>query len=211
MKSGSMQRRRSSAIRPSGRPLANSEVERHVNPTLYALCHKPVIGVALWLSTLCTFPPLLKETPIAVAKAGLVVSSAFQVPVAQGYFLSARFTFPSTQERISDTLVGARFDTPCYGPGARRFEDFQSSDRRQMGHPLRLRIMVKRQPSGKVAYSEDVASICRAGHDGGAVKTQVLSLMTLAQGSYSIEVHNLEPRPDLDALHPSLVLHAGGG
>jgi hypothetical protein len=171
---------------------------------------KGVIGAALWLSTLCAFPPLLKETPIAVARSGTVLSTVFKVPVTQGYFLSARFTFASTQERISDTLVGSSFDAPCYGPGAKRFEDFPSSDRSQLGQPLRLRVTIKSQPSGAAAYSQDIASICRVGHDGAAVKTQVLSLIDLAEGTYSIEVQNLESRPDLEGLHPSLIIHAGG-
>jgi hypothetical protein len=175
-----------------------------MNPTLFSLCHKPVIGAALWLSTLCAFPPLAVATP------GTVLSSEFKVPVTKGYFLSARFTFPSTQLRISDTLVGSRFDTPCYGPDAKRLEDFPLTDRSQHGQPLRLRVTIKSQPSGSIAYSQDIASICRAGHDGAAVKTQVLSLVELAEGSYSIEVRNLEPRPDLAALGPRLIIHGGG-
>jgi hypothetical protein len=181
-----------------------------MNPILYAMCQKPVIGAALWLSTLCAFPPLVEETPIAVARPGTVLSTGFKVPVTRGYFLSARFTFPSTQERINDTLVGSTFDTPCYGPGAKRFDDFPSPDRSYVGQPLRLRVTIRSQPSGAVAYSQDVASICRGGHDGAAVKTQVLSLIGLTEGSYSIEVQNLESRPDFDALHPRLILHAGG-
>ncbi|MCE3272249.1 MAG: hypothetical protein K0S57_2646 [Ramlibacter sp.] len=178
--------------------------------TLYAMCQKPVIGIALWLFNLCAFPPLLKETPISVLAPGTVLSSPFSVPVSKGYFLSARFTFPSTQERISDTLVGSEFDTPCFGPAAKRFDDFPVSARTHLGKPLRLKAIIKSRPSGSVAYAQEIASICRSGHNGAAVKTQVLSLIWLAEGNYTIEVQNVEPRPEIDALHPSLIIHHGG-
>jgi hypothetical protein len=189
----------------------NSDVRRHLNPTLYALCQKPVIGVALWLSTLCAFPPLLQETPIAVSTPGSVLSTRFAARVAKAYFLSATFTFPSTQDRINDTVVGSRLDTPCYGPRAKRLDDFPVASRGQLGRPLRLKVTIKKEPSGSIVYSQDIASICRAGHNGAEKKTQVMSLIELAEGDYSMEVTNLEPRPDLAALRPSLVIHTGGG
>lgn len=178
-----------------------------MNPTLYALCQKPLIGPALWLSTLCAFPPLLKETPIAVSNPGTVLSSQFVAPVATRYFLSASFKFQSTQERMSDTIVGSTFDAPCFGPAAKHLENFPVSARAQLGQPLRLKVTIKSQSTSSVVYSQDIASVCRAGHDGAAKKTQVLSLIELAEGSYSIVVQNLEARPDLDALHPTLSIH----
>jgi hypothetical protein len=128
-----------------------------------------------------------------------------------GYFLAATFRFPSTRERIGDTVVGSSFDTKCYGTDAKRVEDFPESARGQLGRPLRLKVTIKREPSGSIAYSQEIASICRAGHNGAAIKSQVLDLIPLAEGSYSIEVTNLEARPDLDSLHPNLIMYGGGG
>jgi len=181
-----------------------------MNPTLYALCHKPVIGAALWLATLCATEPPVKETPIAVATAGTVLATKFSAPADAGYFLSATFRFASIDERVRDTLVGASADVPCYGPGQRRLDDLPESERSRVGKPLRLKVMVRHLPSASVVYSQDLASICRAGHDGAAAKTQVLALIPLRAGEHAIDVQNLEARPDLAALRPSLVLHAGG-
>lgn len=181
-----------------------------MNPTLYALCHQPVIGAALWLATLCAIEPPVQETPIAVATAGTVLATRFSAPVDSGYFLSATFRFASTEERMRDTLVGASADLPCYGPGQRRLDELPASERARVGKPLRLKVMVRHLTSATVVYSQDLASICRAGHDGAATKSQVQALIPLRQGEHAIEVQNLEPRPDLAALRPSLVLHAGG-
>jgi hypothetical protein len=181
-----------------------------MNPTLYALCQKPVIGAVLWISTLCSFPPLLETAPISVGTSGTVLSARFEAPVSKAYFLSAIFTFPSTDARIKDTLIGSQSGEPCYGKAGKQYDDFPEASRPSLGRPLRLRITVKNLSTNSTAYEQNVASVCQAGHNGASIKTQVLALIELQEGTFTIEVKNLESRPDLDALRPVLTIHPGG-
>jgi hypothetical protein len=182
-----------------------------MNPTLYALCQESIFGPVLWAMSLCVFSPPLKETPIAISTAGTAMSATFQSPIGKSYFLSAIYTFPSTEERLRDEIVGARHSTePCYGKDARQFDAYPESARSSLGRPLRLKVTIKSAANNQTVYSQNLASVCKAGHDGRARKTQVIALIELPEGQLSIEVENLEPRNDLGGLRPALIIHPGG-
>lgn len=182
-----------------------------MNPTLFALCQKPVLGPVLWISSLCVFPPPLPETPISVSAPGQELSALFDVPVSKGYFFSLTVQFPSIDARLNDTLIGAKYDVPCYGKDAKTAEDFPKDRREVLGTPIRLHVTVKRLPDATVVYNKDIASICRAGHDLGTKKLQVLALTELVEGKYSVEVKSLEARPDLAGLTTSFTIHSSSG
>jgi hypothetical protein len=182
-----------------------------MNPTLYSLCHESAFGPILWVVSLCAFPPPLKETAINVSTPGSVLSAKVQVPVGKSYFLSATYTFPSTEERVKDILVGARYaNEPCYGKDAKQFDAYPESAHPSLGKPLRLKVTIKNVANSELVYSQSVASVCTAGHDGAAKKTQVVALIELPEGQLSVDVENLEPRHDLAALRPALTIHSGG-
>lgn len=185
-------------------------VSRFMNPTLFALCQKQVLGPVLWITSLCVFPPPLPETPISVSAPGQVLSAQFEVPVSKGYFFSLTVQYPSVQARLNDSLIGAKYDVPCYGKDAKTVEDFSKDRREDLGKPIKLHVTVKQLPDGTVVYDKDIASICRAGHDLATKKLQVLALAQLAEGKYSVEVKNLEARPDLAGLTTSFTIHSGG-
>ncbi|MFM8330425.1 MAG: hypothetical protein ACKN9T_01920 [Candidatus Methylumidiphilus sp.] len=181
-----------------------------MNPTLFALCQKPVLGPLLWITAQCGFPPPLPETPISLASPGHVLSASFDVPVSKGYFLSLTVGFPSIEARLNDTLIGAKYDVPCYGKDAKTVEDFPKERHEDLGKPVRLYVTVKQWPDGTVIYNKAIASICRAGHDLATKKIQVLALAAFAEGQHLIEVQNIEARPDLAGLTTSLTIHSGG-
>ena len=181
-----------------------------MNPTLYALCHETVFGPALWLIGQCAIPPLIPETSIRLDSPGLVLSREFTVPVTLGYFLSLGVQFPTVEDRLNDRKIGAQFDFPCYGPGAKRLEDFPVERRQDLGQPVRLQVTATNVKDGSIAWKADLASICRAGHDLKKQKLQVLALPRLSVGRYRLTVHNVEARPDLEGLGLSLLFHSGG-
>jgi hypothetical protein len=80
-----------------------------MGPITYSLCHKEVIGLAMWITGLCAFPPLIPATEILIRDSGLVLSREFNAPVDTSYLLSLRFVFPSTETRIKDKLVGVGY------------------------------------------------------------------------------------------------------
>lgn len=182
-----------------------------MNPTLYALCQKAVVGPALWITGQCAFPPPLPETPITLASPGEVLSQDVELPVTKGYFLSLGVQFPTVEERVDDQLIGARYDIPCYGQSARQLEDVPAERRPDLGRPVKLQVLALNTKDGTVAWQADIASICAAGHDLKRKKHQVLALVHLTAGRYRLLVRNVEARPDLARLDVSLTLHAGTG
>lgn len=180
-----------------------------MNPTLYALCQKAVLGPVLWISGQCSFPPLLPEFPVSLHAPGLILTKEFEAPVSKKYFLSFHVEFPSVEQRLNDTLIGSRFDVTCYGDEAKKASDFPAERQSDLGRPVKLHAKVLRLPSNTVAWEADIASICRAGHDLNAKKLQVLALLHLTQGKYRIDVMNVEARPDLAAFGTSLTIHSG--
>jgi len=182
-----------------------------VNPTLFALCQKAVVGPALWITGQCHFPPPLPETPVTLASPGQVLSQEIDVPVTTGYFLSLAVQFPTVEERVNDQRIGGRNNAPCYGPEARRLEDFPAEERTDFGHPVKLQMTALNVKDGTVAWQADIASLCQTGHDLKSKKHQVLALVPLAEGRYRLQVRNVEARPDLAGLGVFLTLHAGTG
>lgn len=182
-----------------------------MTPTLFALCQKAVIGPALWITGQCAFAPPLPETPVTLATPGQVLSQEVEVPVTTGYFLSLGVQFPTVQDRLDDRLIGARYDVPCHGQGARQLGDFPAEQRPDLGRPVRLQVTVLTAKDGAVAWQADIASLCPAGHDLKRKKHQVLALLPLAEGRYRLLVRNIEARPDLAGLDVSVTLHAGSG
>lgn len=180
-----------------------------MNPTLYALCQESVLGPALWLIGQCSIPPLIPDTTISLDSPGLVLSREFTVPVSRGYFLSLGVEFPTVEDRLTDRKIGAQFDFPCYGQGAKRLEDFPVEQRLDLGQPIRLQVTALNVKDGSITWKADLASICRAGHDGKKQKLQVLALPRLSEGRYRLTVHNVEARPDLAGLGLSLLMHSG--
>lgn len=123
--------------------------------------------------------------------------------------MSLSVQFPTTEARLKDTFIGAKYDVSCYGKDAKTVEDFPIDRREDLGKPVRLQVIVKQSPAGTVVFKENIASICRAGHDLVAKKVQVLALVEFVEGKYSIEVKNIEARPDLVGLTTSLMIHSG--
>lgn len=182
-----------------------------MNPALYALCQKAVVGPALWITGQCAFPPPLPDAPVMLDSPGQVLSQEVEVPVTKGYFLSLGVQFPSVEKRLGDRLIGARYDVPCYGQGARQLDDFPAEQRPDLGRPVKLQVTALNVKDGAVAWQADIASICSAGHDLKRKKHQVLALVPLTEGRYRLLVRNVEARPDLAGLDVSLTLHAGTG
>jgi hypothetical protein len=181
-----------------------------MNPTLYALCQKPAIGAALWISGLCAFPPLLNSTAVILDKPGTILSTEFEVPVSKNYFMYLNHTFKSNEERLKDTLVGARYDVPCYGKDAKAVEDFPAEKQVDLGRPVQLHITIRKLPEKSVVIDKLFASICPAGHDGNTRKSQIIGLVELQQGAYLVEVKNEVARPDFSEIKSAFMI-AGGG
>lgn len=86
-----------------------------MNPFTYALCQKPVLSVAMWVTGLCAFPPLFSNLPIDLTHTGALAITEFKVNVPKSYHLSLTVEFESVQKRVDDLVVGNAFNQYCVG------------------------------------------------------------------------------------------------
>ncbi|MBU1689706.1 MAG: hypothetical protein KJ958_15215 [Gammaproteobacteria bacterium] len=189
-------------------------VRLQMSPILYSACSKPILGAVLWLSGYCSIPALLPPVPVDFSKPGQILIAEFEAPeypVPIRYFLYLNHTFPSLEDRLADTLVGAQYDFECYGPKAKKIEDFNESQQKSLGKPIRLHIRISKIADKQIIVNRTYASICRAGHDLKSTKHQIIDLVELPKGRYRIEVENEAARPDFDKIKSAFMIggHTG--
>lgn len=180
-----------------------------MGPITYWLCEKPVIGVVMWISSLCAFPPLFSNEPIALSIANSTVSKAFVVPVDKKYPLTLTFAFESLQARLSDQIVGDRFDENCYKQ--ERYEDIPENKRSGLGRPIPFKVSVRRTSDRVVVLNKTFVSLCRASHNGANEKSRTIAWLELPRGEYTLEVINLQGQLGLERVKTHVSLYAGYG
>ena len=181
-----------------------------MGPITYSVCHKSIVGLLLTLTPLCDFPPLVSQKPVSLQAPQIILSETFYVPVDDlGYFLFIKHRFGSTEERLADRLVGAEYGVPCYSRDAKSYDQYPEDQRKRLGKPILLHATIRKVPSGELMLDKDFRSICPAGHDLKATKSQIIGLIWLNRGEYSMTVINKEARPDFANIHSSLLLSGG--
>ena len=179
-----------------------------MNPITYSLCQKPVIGVVMWITSLCSFPPLIQDEPISLAEAGAKISTTFQAPVDKGYGFDLAFEFSSNEARLKDQIVGSRYDEHCRSPV--KFESIPESKREGLGRPIPFRIVVLRKSDRTVIIDKTLTSLCSFASSDNR-KFRMLGGVELVRGKYIAEVTNLESQAGLDSVKTTISLVAGHG
>lgn len=62
-----------------------------MGPIAYSLCHKPVLGLVMYLASACAFPPLVDQQALPLQQADARVVTQFEAPVGKTYFLQLNF------------------------------------------------------------------------------------------------------------------------
>jgi hypothetical protein len=114
-----------------------------MGPIAYSLCQKPIIGAAMFISSLCAFPPLIKETPLSLAKSGTSISIPFTVPVDKRYEFILTFESQSTEERWPVEIIGTRYDHN-YCVGDVPYQEIPEEMRKGLGRPIPFRVVIRR-------------------------------------------------------------------
>lgn len=179
-----------------------------MGPTTYTLCQKPVIGVIMWITTLCSFPPLFKDAPIDLDKAGASISTTFTVPVRKSYPLEINFEFPTVEARLNDNIVGSRYDENCQG--GTQYIDIPVSKRVGLGRPIPFRVVIRKESNKAVIVDRIFESLCVASHVGNK-KSRTIGWLDLTEGSYLGEVISLESQSKLEGVKTTISLIAGYG
>ena len=126
-----------------------------MNPLTYSLCQKPVIGLIMFASGLCVFPPLFQDESLPLQQAGASLVKEFKVPVSKPYFLEISFEFPSVASIRSDEVAGERYDANC----ERDYADIPLAQRTGLGRPIPIHVLVREKLSGNVTMARWSATI----------------------------------------------------
>ena len=164
-----------------------------MGPITYSLCHTQYIGLAMWLSGLCYFPPLVEPTEISLHKTGSVLREDFDAPVEKLYLLKLKFKFPSTEARLSDTLVGGGYYGK-YCNGAVPYEKIPADKLQSVGLPVPFKVQVRNQSDGGLVVDQVFQSLCKFAHSGNT-KSREMGWVSLKEGSYQIEIFNQSSQP----------------
>lgn len=178
-----------------------------MGPTTYSLCNKEFIGLAMWITGLCAFPPLVPPTEISLQQSGVVLSKEFNAPVDKSYLLQLRFVFPSTEVRLKDRLVGDRYsDDHCNSDIA--YHAIPEPQRPGLGLPIPFKVTVRSEPEGAAVLERTFNSLCHAAHARNE-KYRDVGRIDLRRGAYRIEVHNLHPQPAFGDITVEMSLVSG--
>lgn len=178
-----------------------------MGPIAYSLCHKPAIGIAMLISTLCAFPPLLQDAPIALDSAGSVAGGAFTVPVDKSYLFILKFQFPSGKAYSDDRVGGTSYNQYCHGPID--YQEIPLQQRKDLGNPIPIQVIVRSKTDGAVVVDHTFTSLCITGHSAPFIKWRDIGRVRLVRGDYIAEVKNLDAQPGLDGVLVSVSLVAG--
>ena len=182
-----------------------------MGPLAYSLCQKPVIGLGMFVSGLCAFPPLIPDTPLPLAVAAPPVAVAFTVQVDKSYEFNLKFTPQGPQDLQRIGVVAGTHYEGAYCEGGVNYQDIPLARREGLGLPIPIRVLIRHQPDGAVVADQTFVSLCRFAH-GGADKAVLrkIGAVKLAPGDYRAEVSGAAPQPELAGIATSFVLVSGG-
>lgn len=155
-----------------------------MGPITYSLCQKAIIGPAMWIVGLCSFPPLIDEISLPINTTGASVKTSFSAPVDKNYQFILNFEFASTEARLQDTLVGQRFQKACDTAPASLL------GKSEYGHPIPIRILIRRANDQSVLLDQEFTSLCVLGHANNR-KSRSVGWVTLDRGEYIAEITNV--------------------
>jgi hypothetical protein len=183
-----------------------------MGPIAYSLCQKPLIGLGMFVTGLCAFPPLIPDTPLPLAEAAPPVAVAFTVRVDKSYQFDLKFTpqAPQDLQRIGE-VAGTNYDG-AYCEGGVDYQDIPLARRAGLGRPIPIRVLIRHQPDGAVVADQTFVSLCRFAH-GGADQAVMRKIgrVHLAPGDYRAEVSATAALPALAGIKTSFLLVSGGG
>ena len=164
-----------------------------MTPRRYALCRKPLIGLLMWITSQCVFPPLFEAPAPNLAQAGSQVTQPFDVAIELRYPFVLEFDFGTPQAYAEDRILGFAPDPRCWTPDA----PAPAADMPGLGRELPMRLQVRRIGDEKPVHDQVHRLACPFSH-ASPRKVRYLAGVTLPPGRYVATVTNLEAQPDLE-------------
>jgi hypothetical protein len=170
-----------------------------MGPLLYSLCQKPLLGAAMASIALCDFPPLFKDLPMPLERAGATVTTDIDVPVELPYALQLEASHPGgeplSKEEIA--ILGDERSDDCS----------QAPARKAAARPMAFKVQVLRRDDAQVVIERQVSSVCVAARWSN-LRLRTLATLPLAPGAYQLRVENMEAQAGLERLKLTLLMVA---
>ncbi|GEC14652.1 DUF5625 family protein [Nitrobacter winogradskyi] len=180
-----------------------------MGPITYSLCQKQIIGLAMFITGLCAFPPLIAATDVSLRESGLILDRAFNVPVDKSYQLELEFVFPSIEARVADKLVGDG-DSSSFCTSNTDYDAIPDRARARLGLPIPFRVVVRAKPGEAPVVDQTFHSLCNMSHIRNS-KGRMIGRLHLNRGNHRIEVYSLQPQPAFNDIEVQLSLVSGHG
>lgn len=153
-----------------------------MNEATLALCKKPVIGIAMWLSSMCVTNQALKDTFIDISKDSVVLEQAIDIPMDERYLLMLSFR---SGEKYDPDNPSRSFRSYFCPPSSEKVEAWKSPSRR-----LVLAIEVVGS-DGRTTYRKQVEPACDL--PSGNPNYINLGYIDMKRGKYRLTINNLYP------------------
>lgn len=183
-----------------------------MNPTLYSLCQKPILGSAMWLLGLCSFPPLISSTPISFNEEKIVLNSDFEVKVPLKYFIYLKLEYEPDQYSEANEVIGKYDKNYCLFEKEASEPDFQilADVVKKVGKATRVELIIRSSNTERELIKKVFLSYCSISH-GEKSFTRILANVNLDEGKYHIQIKNLEARSEFDKFNMSIFMTTGAG
>ena len=172
---------------------------------IYSLCQKPLLSAALVATSLCEFPPLLKDVPVRLEAAGSVVTADITVPVDLNYALLLDMSNPDgdTLSKQEISILGDRRVETCSETTS--LDKVPPHDRVAFGRPMPFKVEVRRKADNMLVYARQVTTMCVASKWANQ-RSRSLGNFTLVRGAYNVRIENVAAQAGLERLKATLVL-----
>jgi hypothetical protein len=153
-----------------------------MNATALALCKKPIVGVAMWLSSMCVTNQALQNTYINLSKNAVVLDQAIDIPMDETYSLMLLFR---SVEKNDSSNPGRTFYSYFCAYSSEKVESWKS-------------------PSQKLALSVEIVTLDgkpyrhkifqpRCNRNPGDPNDIELGAVEMKRGKYRMLISNLTP------------------
>ena len=136
-----------------------------MNQIIYNLCQKPVVGVALWISTLCGTSPIIDSQPVNLQASGLILEKEFNIPIET----QAKYNL-SLSANPRSSIIGSNYSEICWraalGEDIREeLKNMPQTNREELGNIIPFHVIIKSTKSNNTILDKTFYSICTTGHN----------------------------------------------
>jgi len=153
-----------------------------MNEATLALCKKPAIGIAMWLSSMCVTNQALKDTFIDISKDSVVLEQAIEIPMDERYLLMLLFR---SGEKYDPNNPRRSFLSHFCASSSERVESWRSPS-----HKLVLAVEMV-GADGRQTYRKLVEPACNL--PSGNPNDISFGYIDMKRGKYKLTINNQYP------------------